>query len=156
MSMSMLTARLGRVHFLGFAMSGVALVLASALALGMAAIEVGAETAGLLVFALGLAAAVVLLLLLLAIRRCHDIGARGWFAAIVLLPPLGLLLLLLPGSKGGNRFGPRPAPARLRVALPTIALPLLLLAACVVAGITAMQDFDARRDRAGARHAVNL
>jgi hypothetical protein len=26
----------------------------------------------------------------------------------------------------------------------------------VVAGITAMQDFDARRDRAGARHAVNL
>jgi uncharacterized membrane protein YhaH (DUF805 family) len=155
MSMSMLTARLGRVHFLGFAMSGVALVLASALALGMAAIEVGAETAGLLVFALGLAAAVVLLLLL-AIRRCHDIGARGWFAAIVLLPPLGLLLLLLPGSKGGNRFGPRPAPARLRVALPTIALPLLLLAACVVAGITAMQDFDARRDRAGARHAVNL
>jgi uncharacterized membrane protein YhaH (DUF805 family) len=155
MSMSMLTARLGRVHFLGFAMSGVALVLASALALGMAAIEVGAETAGLLVFALGLAAAVVLLLLL-AIRRCHDIGARGWFAAIVLLPPLGLLLLLLPGSKGGNRFGPRPAPARLRVALPTIALPLLLLAACVVAGIAAMQDFDARRDRAGARHAVNL
>jgi uncharacterized membrane protein YhaH (DUF805 family) len=155
MSMSMLTARLGRVHFLGFAMSGVALVLASALALGLGAIEVGAETVGLFVFALGLAAAVVLLLLL-AIRRCHDIGARGWFAAIVMLPPLGLLLLLLPGSKGGNRFGPRPAPARLRVALPTIALPLLLLAACVVAGITAMQDFDARRDRAGARHAVSL
>jgi uncharacterized membrane protein YhaH (DUF805 family) len=155
MSMSMLTARLGRVHFLGFAMSGVALVLAFALALGLGAIEVGAETVGLFVFALGLAAAVVLLLLL-AIRRCHDIGARGWFAAIVLLPPLGLLLLLLPGSKGGNRFGPRPAPARLRVALPTIALPLLLLAACVVAGITAMQDFDARRDRAGARHAVSL
>ena len=40
------------------------------------------------------------------IKRLHDLNRSGWLAPVVLLiPPLSLLLYLLPGTPGPNRFG---------------------------------------------------
>lgn len=43
-----------------------------------------------------------------AIKRCHDMDMRGWWSlSLLIAAPLVLLfLLLVPGSKGENRFGP--------------------------------------------------
>lgn len=45
-------------------------------------------------------------------RRLHDSNKSGWWLLLCLLPYLGvfivLILMLLPGTKGANRFGPPP------------------------------------------------
>ncbi|MCP1674498.1 uncharacterized membrane protein YhaH (DUF805 family) [Natronocella acetinitrilica] len=51
------------------------------------------------------------------VRRLHDIGLSGWWHLVALIPfvgpPLTLLVMLLPGRRGANRYGesPRAAPA---------------------------------------------
>ncbi len=68
--------------------------------------------------AVGLAIACVLSLialwamLALTVKRWHDVGMTGWFALLT-LPPFAngmvfLLLCLLPGTTGANRFGSDP------------------------------------------------
>ena len=46
-----------------------------------------------------------------SVRRLHDTDKSGWFVLIAIIPILGLAviyLLILDGSKGKNRFGPKP------------------------------------------------
>jgi uncharacterized membrane protein YhaH (DUF805 family) len=48
----------------------------------------------------------------LAVKRLHDRGLSGWFAAAFAIPFLGLIAFLvigvIPGDKGSNTFGPGP------------------------------------------------
>lgn len=52
---------------------------------------------------------------LIAIRRLHDCGYSGWWWLLSLIPGVGLILgvilLLVPGSKKENRFGQPPLKA---------------------------------------------
>lgn len=41
-----------------------------------------------------------------AIRRCHDFNASGWWSLLLLIPLANLVFYFIPGSEGGNRFGP--------------------------------------------------
>jgi len=46
-----------------------------------------------------------------SVRRLHDTDKSGWFVLISIIPILGLIiffLLMADGSKGKNRFGPKP------------------------------------------------
>ena len=46
-----------------------------------------------------------------AVRRLHDTDKSGWFVLISFIPIIGLFiiyLLIVDGSKGKNRFGPKP------------------------------------------------
>ncbi|GEM_PF-2169063 len=62
--------------------------------------------AGLLVAA---AIGAALFWVALVVRRLHDLDASGWWALLLLLPPLNLALLLAlalaPGTRGPNRHG---------------------------------------------------
>lgn len=64
--------------------------------------------------------------LALTVKRWHDVGMTGWFA-ILTLPPFAnfmmfVLLCLLPGTTGPNRFGRDPR-GRLAVLAPGEAVP---------------------------------
>ena len=46
-----------------------------------------------------------------AVRRLHDTDKSGWWVLISIIPILGLIIFFLlmgEGSKGKNRFGPKP------------------------------------------------
>jgi uncharacterized membrane protein YhaH (DUF805 family) len=46
-----------------------------------------------------------------SVRRLHDTDKSGWWVLISIIPILGLIiffLLMVDGSKGKNRFGPKP------------------------------------------------
>jgi len=45
------------------------------------------------------------IMICLIIKRLHDLNRSGWLALVFLIPPLSLLLYLLPGTPGPNRFG---------------------------------------------------
>ncbi len=53
----------------------------------------------------------------LGFRRLHDVDRSAWWTLLVLAPFVGALALLvlaaLPGTRGGNRFGPEPGGHRL-------------------------------------------
>lgn len=42
------------------------------------------------------------------VKRTHDIGLSGWFALVLGLPGINLLLLAIPGNNKINRFGDPP------------------------------------------------
>lgn len=46
----------------------------------------------------------------LSVRRLHDLDKSGWFAVLLLVPVVGLVLylylLVRKGTEGSNRFGP--------------------------------------------------
>ena len=50
--------------------------------------------------------------LAVSVRRLHDSNKRGWWYLVTLVPYVGgliyLVLMVLPGTKGANRFGPDP------------------------------------------------
>jgi uncharacterized membrane protein YhaH (DUF805 family) len=56
------------------------------------------------------AGSTVLLLWLFAAgaRRLHDINMSGWFALLLVIPGMQLFLLLMPGTKGKNKYGTQP------------------------------------------------
>lgn len=41
-------------------------------------------------------------------KRCHDIGISGWWQILLDIPPLPIVLLLIPGNKGSNKYGNDP------------------------------------------------
>lgn len=57
-----------------------------------------------------------------AVRRLHDLGMRGWWLLVSLVPIVGsvalIVLFCLPGEKGANRFGnPSPTAAEREASL---------------------------------------
>ena len=98
--------RFGRRNFL---LSGL-LALGGTFALAVVALTLGAP--GLLIGGLGL-----LVLAIYGTRgtvfRLHDLGLSGWWTVVTWIPYVGavaaLLLLVVPGQKGGNAWG---GPAR--------------------------------------------
>ena len=57
--------------------------------------------------------------LAVTVRRLHDIDRTGWWILIGLVPLIGaivlLVLALLDGTPGNNRYGPNPKEAAARV-----------------------------------------
>jgi len=55
--------------------------------------------------------ALIVPLISVTVRRLHDTDRSGWWYLLMLVPFVGLVvlvlvLMLLPGTPGGNRFGP--------------------------------------------------
>lgn len=67
-----------------------------------------------------------LVVFVMSIRRLHDFGLSGWWSLLILIPLAPLVLLVIPGKKEANRFGPVPAPNPVSLKLTAIALPCAL------------------------------
>jgi uncharacterized membrane protein YhaH (DUF805 family) len=80
-------------------------------------------TVGMLLWVV-IALATVVPTLAASVRRLHDTGRSGWFYLLSLIPFVGgiinIVLLVLPGETGPNRFGPDPKGQKVAV-LPPLA-----------------------------------
>jgi uncharacterized membrane protein YhaH (DUF805 family) len=78
---------------------------------GIALLALIAQTPALLAL-IGLEILVMLLpSLAVSVRRLHDINMSGWLLLIALIPGGSLLIIVLaciPGTQGGNKYGPGP------------------------------------------------
>ncbi|WP_085688431.1 MULTISPECIES: DUF805 domain-containing protein [unclassified Pseudomonas] len=111
--------RIGRLRYLAWSMvlSLVALPIVSVFALiGLGLVSADSTTGliigGLLAFLLFLAFAIVGILF--SVQRLHDIGWSGWLWLLTLVPFVGsffpLVIMVVPGNAGANRYGPPPPP----------------------------------------------
>jgi uncharacterized BrkB/YihY/UPF0761 family membrane protein len=102
---------------------------------------------------IGAYAAVILAYILLSIQRCHDFDVSGWLSIVFILVPLAVLLLwIIPGTKGPNRYGPPTEPNSTLAVIGALVLPFVFVAGILAAvAIPAYQDYVKRAQQAGQR-----
>lgn len=69
------------------------------------------------------------------VRRVRDLGLASWFALLLGLPLVSLVLLVLPGTRASNRHGEAPAPASRKEWALALVLLITTLALLVVTWI---------------------
>ncbi len=117
--------RIGRLRYLAWSMALMAAALGLLLIAGMtfaASTVLGVIITG--VFGIGF----LLVSIQIGVQRLHDVGWSGWLMLLYLVPVIGtvfpLVVLLMPGNAGSNRFGP-PQPPNTRAVKILAALWLL-------------------------------
>ena len=141
--------RLGRVRYIGYSMGLMLLTYLMGAVLGGIAAALGGgdslsslstdEPMGLLmtggIIVLTLLSVVVSLLI--AIQRLHDFNASGWWVLLMIVPfanaVLYLVLLIMPGTQGPNRFDHPPPPNSVGVILLALIPPLLMVIGIIAA-----------------------
>ena len=152
--------RLGRVRYIGYSVGmGLLVNLVMLLVGGLAGfVERGGgeePTMGLLAGGMIIVVALAALVIsfLLTIQRLHDFNASGWWSILILLPlanlVLYLILLIMPGTQGPNRFGNPPPPNTLGVILLALIVPLIMIIGIIAAiAIPAYVDYTKRAQEA--------
>lgn len=104
-----LRGRIGRLRYLAWSL--LVLMITSPLSLLGASMMSVSDGAGSVVMAL-VGIGIVAALIPMGVQRLHDIGWSGWFLLLNLVPVVGsifpLVMVLMPGSKGVNAYGPPP------------------------------------------------
>lgn len=143
--------RIGRLRYLAWslAMTFVAMIFAGIG--GLAAYALGSDSS-LLAIVGGLVAAVAFIAMIvvgiqIGVKRLHDIGWSGWLLLVNLVPVLGsvfsIIMLVVPGSTGVNRFGPPAPPNSLAVKI-LAGLWLLVPALLAAIALPAYNDYVER------------
>lgn len=147
--------RIGRLRYLAWSL---AVMLAAACVFGIVAIGAAiSPVLGIILGGLTVIGAVVVSTQI-GVQRLHDIGWSGWLLLVNLVPVVGsvfaLIMFVVPGSSGANRFGP-PPPANSRGVKILAALWLLVPVLGIVAAISlpAYQDYITRAHDAQANSA---
>lgn len=141
-----LEGRIGRLRYLAWSLMLLlgALALFGVASMGLAISEI---VGGILIALVGIGMAVVSVQI--GVQRLHDIGWSGWLWLINLVPVVGgvfaLLMLVIPGTTGANRYGP-PAPPNSRAVRVLALLWLLVPVLGILAAITlpAYQNYITR------------
>lgn len=152
--------RLGRVRYIGYSVGLGLLINLVAVALGgMVTISAGGGGGGVteVLMTGGFIILVILtvtLSTLLTIQRLHDFDASGWWAVLLLAPlanlVLYLVLLIMPGTQGANRFGDPTPPNTTGVIFLALVLPAVFIVGLIAAiAIPAYQDYVERTQAAG-------
>jgi uncharacterized membrane protein YhaH (DUF805 family) len=144
--------RIGRLRFLAWTMvlSLVTLPIVGVFALIGLGLVSGNSTNGLIIggiFAFFLFMAFLVVSVLFSIQRLHDIGWSGWLWLLNLVPFVGsffpLVIMVMPGNVGANRYGPPPPPnstaVKVLCALWIVFIGLFSIGA-MVGGISAIQQ----------------
>lgn len=136
--------RVGRLRYLAYNLGSYILMVAAALVLGFIAGALGfPKAAGVL----GVLAVIpyFIFIVLMTIQRSHDMGWTGWTALLALIPFVGLIWLLNPGTKGGNRFGAPPPPNTTMVKIGGLAFPVIMVIGIIAAvALPAYQGYTQR------------
>lgn len=110
--------RIGRLRYLAWSL-GLLFIFVGAM-LGISAITAVAETLGNIL----LAGAVIGMLIISAqigVQRLHDMGWSGWLWLLNVVPLISsvfwIIMMVVPGPAGSNRYGPPPPPNSLGVNL---------------------------------------
>lgn len=101
--------RLGRMRYIAWSMVFM-LGVAPAMLISILALKTSILLSVMLICIASIAA--ITIGIQVSVKRLHDIGWSGWLLLIALIPVVGgifqLLICLIPGSKGNNRYGPPP------------------------------------------------
>lgn len=144
--------RIGRLRFLAWTLvlSLVTLPIVGVFALIGLGLVSSDSTTGLIIggiFAFFLFLAFVVVSILFTVQRLHDIGWSGWLWLLNFVPFVGsffpLVIMVVPGNTGANRYGPPPPPnttaVKVLCSLWVVLIGLVFVGA-MMGGISAIQQ----------------
>ncbi|EPN36417.1 hypothetical protein A245_40598, partial [Pseudomonas syringae pv. actinidiae ICMP 19096] len=103
--------RIGRLRFLAWSMVQ-CVALVALIALALIVLNWSLVAGGLLIAVL--VVVFVTIGVMIGVQRLHDLGWSGWLLLLNLVPFVGslfpFLIMLLPGTRGANQYGPPPPP----------------------------------------------
>lgn len=103
--------RIGRLRFLAWSMVQ-CVTLVALIALALIVLNWSLVAGGLLIAVL--VVVFVTIGVMIGVQRLHDLGWSGWLLLLNLVPFVGslfpFLIMLLPGTRGANQYGPPPPP----------------------------------------------
>ncbi|MDD1017292.1 DUF805 domain-containing protein [Pseudomonas rubra] len=103
--------RIGRIRLLAWSLALLGAMIAGTLLVSLLVSWVWDDLAALVLVGALIAR---IMSMIFFVKRLHDLNWSGWLCWLVLLPWVGnillLLLLVMPGNRGENRFGPAPPP----------------------------------------------
>jgi uncharacterized membrane protein YhaH (DUF805 family) len=143
--------RIGRLRYLAWSLAMTFVAMLFAGIGGLAAYALGSDSS-LLAIVGGLVAAVAFIAMIvvgiqIGVKRLHDIGWSGWLLLVNLVPVVGsvfsIIMLVVPGSTGVNRFGPPAPPNSLAVKI-LAGLWLLVPALLAAIALPAYNDYVER------------
>ncbi len=83
------------------------------------------------------------------IQRCHDFDTSGWLTLLLIVPLVPWIFWFIPGTKGENRFGPKPEPNKpIHWIGATVAPVLMIVGVLAAIAIPAYQDYVERAKQA--------
>jgi uncharacterized membrane protein YhaH (DUF805 family) len=133
--------RIGRVRYLAWTL---VMLLAALPVMGLCVSVMSFSLVGGGLLIAVAAAGFVLVSLQIGTQRLHDAGWSGWLLLLNLVPYIGglfpLLMMVVPGNKDANRYGP-PAPPNGRGVKVLAWLWIVFIALSFVAGITGGLNF---------------
>lgn len=144
--------RIGRLRFLAWTMvlSLVTLPIVAIFAFIGLGLVSGDSTTGLIIggiLAFFLFLGFIIVSILFSVQRLHDIGWSGWLWLLNLVPFVGsffpLVIMVVPGNTGANRYGPPPPPNSTAVKVLCslwIVFFALVFAGGMLGGISAIQQ----------------
>ena len=142
--------RIGRLRFLAYAIGGGWLIKALSAVLMAIFIGVSPQLVGI-ISALTWAP-ILWFVIISGIKRAHDFNASGWWSLVSLIPLLGILIwIVIPGSKGCNRYGPPPPANTWGVRVMSLLLPIMVIG---ILAAVAIPQYKAYTDRARAAAAA--
>lgn len=127
------SGRLGRVRYIAYSIGFSMLAWMLVLALTALATLVSPQVGPIIAFLVGgmLYIALIVITFLLTIQRIHDFDTSGWLSLLMLVPLVnalfGILLWLIPGTPGKNRFGAKTPANSTGTVLLALVLPLVMV-----------------------------
>jgi len=148
------SGRIGRVRYIAYS-AGLPFLIVAVVAVVAALLErvLGAKGGLLIPLLVAAYGTALVVCVLLTIQRCHDFDVTGWLTIVFLLVPLAVLLLwVIPGTKGSNRYGPPPEPNSALAVVGALVLPIVFVGGILAAiAIPAYQDYAKRAQAAAER-----
>ncbi|SHM66181.1 DUF805 domain-containing protein [Phytopseudomonas punonensis] len=110
--------RIGRMRYLAWSLG--LLFIFVAIMLGISAITMASETLGSILL-IGAIIGMLVISAQIGVQRLHDMGWTGWLWLLNLVPVISsvfwIIMLVVPGPAGSNRYGQPPPPNSLAVNL---------------------------------------
>ena len=137
------SGRIGRLRYLAYSLVA-SLVIGVFIAIASLILGGAGESTLLIILGL-LYIPLIIYTVLLAKRRLNDLDKSGWWQLLYLVPIVGILLafymLLWPGTKGANNYGPQPTKNSALVVVAACLFPIALIGIIAAIGIPAYQDY---------------
>jgi uncharacterized membrane protein YhaH (DUF805 family) len=138
------SGRVGRIRYLAYYIGVTFLtMLLVMLVAGIAAAALGTVGATIATILVGIAYVFsIVYSFMITIQRAHDFNTSGWLSLLLLIFPVSLIFLFIPGTKGTNDYGAPPPPNTTGNYILALVMPFVLVGVIGILAAVAIPAYN--------------
>jgi len=138
------SGRVGRIRYLAYYIGVTLVTMLIALVVGGIAAAALGQVGGMIAAILfGIAYIFILVYsFMVTIQRAHDFNTSGWLSLLLLVFPVSLIFLFIPGTKGSNEYGAPPPPNNAGNYIMALVMPFVLIGGIGILAAVAIPAYN--------------